>query len=59
MAAIRLEFEVGPETRELIERLGGKVMVQIELGPKTRKLIEDYMRERESGRTATGGAGPR
>jgi hypothetical protein len=59
MAAIRLQFEVGPQTRELIERLAGKVMVQIELGPETRKLIEDYMRLRESERKATGAPPPR
>jgi hypothetical protein len=54
VAAIRVEFEVGPETRELVERLGGKLMVQVELGPETRRLIEDFMRLRESERKATG-----
>jgi hypothetical protein len=28
MAAITLQFEVGPETRALIERLAGKVIVE-------------------------------
>ena len=48
MAAITLQFEVGPETRELIEQLAGKVMVQVELGPKTRELVEDFIGKRES-----------
>jgi hypothetical protein len=48
LAAITLQFEVGPQTRELIERLAGRVMVQVELGPKTRELIEEFIRKRES-----------
>lgn len=48
MAAITLQFEVGPETRALIERLAGKLVVQVELGPQTRKMIEAFLRERES-----------
>jgi hypothetical protein len=44
MAAITLEFEVGPETREFIERLAQTVIVQIELGPKTREVIEAFAR---------------
>jgi hypothetical protein len=44
MAAITLEFEVGPETRALIERLAETVIVQIELGPKTREVIEAFAR---------------
>jgi hypothetical protein len=47
VAAITLQFEVGPETRELIERLAGTLILQLELGPETRKLIEDF-RKRES-----------
>jgi hypothetical protein len=50
LAAITLQFEVGPETRELLERLAGKVIVQVELGPKTRAVIREFVRTRESGR---------
>lgn len=56
MAAITLQFEVGPETRALIERLAGKLVVQVELGPQTRKMIEAFLRERES--EPPGGAPP-
>jgi hypothetical protein len=35
------QFEVGPETRELLERLAGKVILQIEFGPKTRGDFEN------------------
>jgi hypothetical protein len=49
-----LQFEVGPETRELIERLAGKMIVQVELGPETRELITEFIRKRESGTRATG-----
>jgi hypothetical protein len=48
LAAITLQFEVGPETRALIERLAGKVIVEVELGPQTRKVIEQFLRKRES-----------
>jgi hypothetical protein len=54
LAAITLQFEVGPETRELIERLAGGVVVQVELGPKTRELIEEFIRKREGDPRATG-----
>jgi hypothetical protein len=54
LAAITLQFEVGPETRELIERLAGRVMVQVELGPKTRELIEEFIRKRGSEPRAAG-----
>ena len=46
LAAITLQFEVGPQTRALIERLAGKVIVEVELGPKTRKVIEEFLRKR-------------
>jgi hypothetical protein len=54
LAAITLQFEVGPETRELIERLAGNVMVQVELGPKTREVMEEFIRKHESGPRAAG-----
>jgi hypothetical protein len=59
LAAVTLQFEVGPETRELLERLAGRVIVQVELGPKTRELIEEFIRTRESGARATGVPGAR
>ena len=48
MAAITLQFEVGPETRELIERLAGKLSVEVELGPKTREVIEAFRKRGSS-----------
>jgi hypothetical protein len=54
VAAITLQVEIGPETRELLERLAGKVILQVELGPKTRSLIQDLVRTRESGGPAAG-----
>jgi hypothetical protein len=48
MAAITLQFEVGPETRELIERLAGKLSVEIELGPKTLEVIEAFRKRGSS-----------
>jgi hypothetical protein len=44
MAAITLQFEVGPETRALIERLAGKVIVEVEFGPR-RQRIEEFLRK--------------
>ena len=54
MAAITLQVEIGPETRELLERLAGKVILQVELGPRTRALIQDLVSTRESGGPAAG-----
>jgi hypothetical protein len=54
LAAITVQFEVGPETRELIERLGGKMSVQVELGPKTREVLEEFINKRASEPQATG-----
>jgi hypothetical protein len=47
-----LQFEVGPETRALIERLAGTVIVQVELGPKTREVIEEFIRKGEKPQAA-------
>jgi hypothetical protein len=41
-----LQFEVGPETRALIERVAGKVVVEIELGPNAREVLEELTRTR-------------
>jgi hypothetical protein len=46
LAAMTLQFEVGPETRALIERVAGKVVVEIELGPKAREVLEELARTR-------------
>jgi ABC-type histidine transport system ATPase subunit len=54
LAAITLQFAVGPETRELIERLAGRVAVQVELGPKTLEVIEEFIPKRESEPRAAG-----
>jgi hypothetical protein len=54
LAAITLQFEVGPETRELLERLAGKVTLQVELGPKTRDVIGQFVRTRDSRDRAAG-----
>jgi hypothetical protein len=54
LAAITLQFEIGPETRALIERLAGKLIVEVELGPETRKVIEEILRKRESEPRAAG-----
>lgn len=54
LAAITVQFEVGSETRELIERLAGKVSVEVELGPKTREVLEEFIHKRESEPRATG-----
>jgi hypothetical protein len=48
LAAITVQFEVGPETRELIERLVGTMSMQVELGPKTREVLEEFIHKRES-----------
>ena len=45
MAAFTVQFEIGPETRALIERLVGKAAVQLELGPSTRELAAELVRE--------------
>jgi hypothetical protein len=47
LASFTVQFEVGPETRALIERLVG-TPVQLELGPKTRDLLEELLRQQES-----------
>ena len=44
MAAFTVQLEVGPETRNLIERLVGKTAIQVELGPKTREVLEAALR---------------
>jgi hypothetical protein len=49
LAAITLQFEVGPETRELIERPPGKVMPQVELGPKAREVLEEFIATASTG----------
>jgi hypothetical protein len=54
LAAITVQFEVGPETRELIERLAGKLIVQVELGPNTREVLEEFIRMRASESRAPG-----
>jgi hypothetical protein len=56
LAAITLQFEVGPETRALIERLAGKVILEIEFGPQTRKVIEALVAKGE--REPAAGAPP-
>ena len=54
MAAITVQFEIGPATRELIERLVGRTAVQLELGPKTLETIREAVREeRRGGNKAT------
>jgi hypothetical protein len=42
---ITVQFELGPETRELIERLVARAAMELELGPKTRGVIEALVRE--------------
>jgi hypothetical protein len=59
LAAITLQVEIGPETRELIEQLAGRVTVHVELGPKTRELIEEFIRNREGEPRAAGAPPPR
>jgi hypothetical protein len=54
LAAITLQFEVGPETRDLLERLAGQVVVQVELGPKTREVIKEFIRKPTSEAGAAG-----
>jgi hypothetical protein len=54
MAAITLQFEVGPETRALIERFAGKVVVEVEFDPETRKVIEEFLRSPYSCRSRSG-----
>lgn len=44
MASFTVQFEIGPETRALIERLVGKTAVQLELGPMTRELVAALVR---------------
>lgn len=39
LATFTVQFELGPETRALIERLVGRSGIEIELGPKTRELV--------------------
>ena len=46
MAVFTVQFELGPETRALIERLVGKTGVQVELGPKTLEVAAELLRER-------------
>jgi hypothetical protein len=58
LAAITLQFELGPETRALLERVAGKVVVEIELGPKTREVIEELARVRESDTPPAGAQSP-
>jgi hypothetical protein len=58
MAAMTFQVELGPATRELLERLAGKVTLQVELGPKTRDVIEDFIATREP-KTRTRSVKPR
>jgi hypothetical protein len=59
VGGITLQLEVGPETRALIERLAGKLIVEVALGPKTRKVIEEFLRKGESQPRAAGVPPPR
>ena len=44
MATFTVEFEIGPQTRALIERLVGKLAVQIELGPRSLEALREAAR---------------
>ena len=53
MAAFTVQFELGPETRALVERLVGRAAIEIELGPRARELMEHLVptqRDTGSGR---------
>ena len=43
MAAFTVQFELGPETRALVERLVGRAAIEVELGPRARELIEQLV----------------
>ena len=49
MAVITVQFELGPKTLAVIERLIGRAAMQLELGPETRELIDGLVRERAKG----------
>ena len=54
LASFTVQFEIGPETRKLIERIVERSAVQLELGPRTLETVRDVLlRERDG----TGGAG--
>ena len=40
MAAITVQVELGPDTRELIERVVESATMELELGPKTREVLD-------------------
>ena len=44
MATFTVQLELGPQTRDLVERLVGKAAIEIELGPKTRDMLEELAR---------------
>ena len=50
MATFTIEFEVGPKTREMVERVLERTTMQLELGPKTRELVESLLRKPPEGR---------
>ena len=43
MAIITVQFELGPETRALLERLMGRAAIEVELGERTRDLLDDLV----------------
>ena len=53
LATFTVQFEIGPETRALLERLVDKSAIQLELGPNTLETVRDVLRrERHDDRAA-------
>ena len=58
MAAFTIQFELGPETRAIVERAIAKASIELELGAETRDVIRDLadaVRDRRDREAAPGG----
>jgi hypothetical protein len=43
LATFTVQFELGPETRALLERLVDKSAIRLELGPKTLETVREVL----------------